>query len=211
MVAQRTGQEAALQLEEGSTGGPTDSELMARVAGGEQSAFAQLYDRYGGIAYGLALQITGEPAQAQDVVQDAFLACWRQAAGFKAQRGSVRGWLLAIVHHRAVDLLRSARQQRETYGAAERLTEVPDEQSVEQEALHRMDMRHVGAALRTLPAPQRQVVEMAYYRGYPYPEIASQLGLPLGTVKSRLRLALARLSCALGTQRDSPRLATENR
>jgi RNA polymerase sigma-70 factor (ECF subfamily) len=148
-------------------------------------------------------------------VQDAFLACWRQAQGFEARRGNARAWLLAIVHHRAVDLLRSARQRYEMAGAEEHLATAPSDLSVEQETLRRLDRARIRSALACLPAEQRQIVILAYFEGYRYPEIAELLHLPLGTVKSRLRLALAHMNRVLhgerGREQDSAGRSGEDR
>lgn len=171
-----------------------ERELMARIVGGDAAAFSQLYDRFGPITYAFALQLLRDPVQAQDVVQDTFLTCWRQASRFDVRRGSVRTWLLSLVHHRAVDLLRSARHHCEHRVDVESLDWIADKADVEGEVVRRAEVRRTRAALLSLPPEQRQVVELAYFDGYRYPEIAALLDIPLGTVKSRVRLALARLS-----------------
>lgn len=177
-------------------GEETDSCLIARVAEGDTAAFAAIYDRYGRIAYSIALRMMRSESAAEDVVQDAFFSVWRLAGRFDAGRGTVRTYILSIVHHRAVDILRTAHVQRQAGAEPEMLENTPDAQNVEYEVLHRIEARKLRAAVGMLPEDQRAVVELAYFGGYAYPEIAAMLRIPLGTVKSRLRLAMGRLRSA---------------
>lgn len=170
---------------------PADEDLVAAVARGDDSALAQLYDRYARPAYGLALRILRDPTLAQDAVQDAFLAVWRTAAAFDPERGRAQTWLLTLVHRRAVDVVR--REQRRRAGPLpEQLTE-PAEGGTDEAADLRDRRRRVQAALARLADDQRQALELAYYGGLSQSELAEHLGVPLGTIKSRMYVALARL------------------
>ena len=152
-----------------------------------------LYDRYGGVAYGLAYRITTNAATAEDVVQDAFVSLWKQAPRFDPERGQVRSWLLTIVHHRAVDAV------RRRAGKPERaLPEGPEELEAtigrpEELAEMVLDAEAVREAVRQIPGDQRRVIEMAYFMGMTHVEIAEETGAPLGTVKSRLRIGLEKM------------------
>jgi RNA polymerase sigma-70 factor, ECF subfamily len=175
-----------------------DEELMTLVRRGDPAAFEVVYERHGTAAYSLAYRMTGSRPQAEDVVQEAFLAVWRSGARYDAARGSVRTWLLGIVHHRAVDALRRSgpyeRRRVDDEGLEERL---PAGERTDVEAARREEAREVRAALGTLPGDQRRVVELAYFGGFSHGEIAAILGEPLGTVKGRIRLGLSKLRGAL--------------
>ena len=174
-----------------------DRELLAGVAAGRLGALEDLYDRYRMIAYAIALRVTADPAAAEDVVQEAFLGVWRNAARYEGPRGSVRTWLLAIVHHRAVDAVRRRRPTSELPEpdmAPPAALTAPD---VWSEVAARLDADTVRAGLADLSEVQRQVLELAYYDGLTQPEIASRTGAPLGTVKSRMRLGLLALRRSL--------------
>lgn len=176
---------------------PTDEALLERAANGDQSAIAVLYDRYKGIMYGLASRITGDPALAQDVLQDAFVGIWRNAARFSSARASARTWILSITHHRAVDAVRRRRPTMELPDAEMpppvQLT-MPD---VWGDVAQRLDGDAVRDALQTLSDVQREAIELAYFSGLTQQEIAARTGAPLGTVKSRVRLGLLQLRSAL--------------
>ena len=172
----------------------TDEELMERVAAGDTRAFEVVYDRYSRRAYSLARRITGQVAAAEEGTQDAFLALWRGASRFDPGRGSLATWLLALVRHRSIDLLRrgSARalDRALTEGAAESI-EAPGRTEDQVIALQESDQ-----ALRLvaeLPPDQREVIDLAYFAGYSQTEIAARVGIPLGTVKGRARLGLLKL------------------
>ena len=150
-----------------------DTALLARIAAGDERALAALYDRHGGRAFALACRILDDPEAAEEVVLDVFLSIWRNAAAFTPERGRFTTWLFALVRNRAIDVLRRHRAR-------------PLEARVEAEELHQA----VREALAALPEPQRRVLELAYFQGWTHREIAKYLGEPLGTVKSRLRLAL---------------------
>ena len=167
-----------------------DRAVLVRLADGELDALEELYDRYKTMAYSIAYRITNDTTLAEDVVQDAFLGCWRNAARYVEGRGSVKTWLLAIVHHRAID---AVRRRRPT-------TELPDlelpppaaltEPDVWMEVAAGLDADLVRRALADLSDVQREALELAYFGGLTQQEIADRTATPLGTVKSRMRLGL---------------------
>jgi RNA polymerase sigma-70 factor (ECF subfamily) len=167
----------------------TDAELLARVASGDDSAFAALYDRYAAAAYGIARRVLRDDRLAEDAVQEAFLAAWRTAGRYDGSRASVRAWLVTLTHRRAVDLVR--RQERR------RACPLPEEEQLgcghDAEGRDVVERDRVVRALRELPDHERMVLELAYYEGLSQSEIAHALATPLGTVKSRTFSALARL------------------
>ena len=168
----------------------TDEELLGLVARSDDLALAELYDRFGGIAYGLALRILRDDALAQDAVQDAFLAVWRSAAAFLPERARPSTWILTLVHRRAVDLVRREQRRRTEPLEPEQF---PASVASDEEASVRFHRRVVQDALGQLPAEQRQAIELAYYGGLSQSEVAEKLGQPLGTIKSRTFAGLARL------------------
>jgi RNA polymerase sigma-70 factor, ECF subfamily len=183
----------------------SDEELLARVAGHrDPDALTALYDRHNGLAYGMALRLTGSVPIAEDVLQDAFLGAWRQASSFDPARGSGRSWLLAIVHHRAVDAVRRRRPTDplpdSEEGAAPPTLVAPD---VWPEVAGRLEAEAVRRALDTLSQPQRDAIELAYWGGLTQTEIAERTGQPLGTVKGRMRLGLQALGRALRTDGEA--------
>lgn len=174
-----------------------DGEILARVVAGQTDALEGLYDRYRSMAYAIALRITADPGTAEDVVQDAFMGAWRNAASYTDSRGTVRTWLLSIVHHRAIDAVRRRRPAGELPEA-----DAPPPPSLVTgdawaEVAGRLDREAIGAALASLPGVQREAIELAYYGGLTQQEIAARTGAPLGTVKSRVRLGLLGLREAL--------------
>jgi RNA polymerase sigma-70 factor, ECF subfamily len=174
--------------------GPGDDELIAAVARGEQPALLALYDRYSRMGYGLAYRILGEAGAAEEAVQDAYLRIWRRAATFDASRGGARSWLLTIVHHCATALLRPPPCPPPVVAGLDEMAErqsVPDAWS---EVSGRIESDRVRTAVETLPGEQRRAIELAFFDGLTHREIAERDGLPLGTVKGRLRLGLKRLS-----------------
>jgi RNA polymerase sigma-70 factor (ECF subfamily) len=173
----------------------SDEALVALAARSDSSALAELYDRYGRIAYGLALRILRDEALAEDAVQDGFLAVWRTAARFIPERGKASAWILTLVHRRAVDVVR--REERRRAESLERVPE-PGGGSVDEDAWLRLQRGRVQDALRQLPDPQREAIELAYYGGFSQSELAEKLGQPLGTIKSRMFSGLARLRELLG-------------
>jgi RNA polymerase sigma factor (sigma-70 family) len=169
----------------------SDEALVALAARSEQSALAELYDRFGRPAYGLALRVLRDEALAEDAVQEAFLALWRTAGRFVPERGKASTWILTLVHRRAVDIVR--REERRRADALEHTPEPESRTAVDEEAWLRLQRERVQDALRKLPDQQREAIELAYYGGFTQSELAERLGQPLGTIKSRMFLGLARL------------------
>ena len=171
-----------------------DEEVMELLRAGNPDAFEVIYDRHSRAAFSLAYRIAGDRGVAEDITQEAFLSMWRSHVRFDRERGSVRTWVLGIVHHRTIDALRrnlvherrraSAEGIEERHEAAE-LTDV--------EAVRREEAREVRAALSALPGEQSRVIELAYYGGFTHTQIAEMLGEPVGTVKGRMRLGLAKM------------------
>jgi RNA polymerase sigma factor (sigma-70 family) len=175
----------------------SDESLLARVARGDDDALGSLYDRFGRVAYGLALRIGRDERLAEDAVQEAFLAVWRQAASFRPERANARAWVLTFVHRRAVDLVR--REERRRTEPLEPEAE-PATGSTAEAAELRRRREAVQHALAQLPEEQRRPIELAYYGGLSQSELAERLGEPLGTIKSRMFTGLKRLRELLGTE-----------
>lgn len=175
---------------------PTDGELLDAIARGEEAGLATLYDRYHRLAFSLALRVVNDRGRAEDVVQDAFLAVWRKAAMYALGRGSVKTWLTSIVRNRAIDVIRARRESDSDDDAALLAIRDPSPSVLEQVAAG-LDREAVRAVIAQLPVEQRQAVAMAYFEGRSHSEIAEVTGLPLGTVKSRIRLAMHRLRSLL--------------
>ena len=175
----------------------TDRETMERLAGGDLGSLERLYDQYGAMSFSIAFRITGDRASAEDVVQEAFLGAWRNAARYADARGSVKTWLLSIVHHRAIDAVRRRRptaELPETEANMPAPLVMPDTWA---EISASLDRDTVRAALERLPAVQRNAIELAYFGGLTQTEIAERTGVPLGTVKGRMRLGLDGLRAAM--------------
>jgi RNA polymerase sigma-70 factor, ECF subfamily len=168
----------------------SDEALVALVARGEEDALAALYDRFGPTAYGLALRVVRDAELAEDVVQEAFLSLWRTAGRFVPERARAGTWLLTLVHRRAVDLVR--REERRRAEPIETAPEAADAAAEEAPWLQ-LERERVRAALASLPDAQREAIELAYYGGFTQAELADRLGQPLGTIKSRMFVGLARL------------------
>jgi RNA polymerase sigma factor (sigma-70 family) len=169
----------------------TDEALISLVASSDDGALAELYDRFGRVAYGLALRILRDEALAQDAVQEAFLAVWHSADRFLAERAKASTWILTLVHRRSVDLVR--REDRRRGEPLERAPEAATTSTAEDEAALGFQRRVVQEALRRLPAEQREALELGYYGGLTQSELAERLGQPLGTIKSRMFAGLTRL------------------
>ncbi len=174
-----------------------DRDVLARVSNGELDALQDLYDRYRTMAYSIALRITADASLAEDVVQDAFLGAWRNAARYVEGRGSVKTWLLAIVHHRAIDAVRRRRPTSELPEAEAPPPPALTLPDVWKEVAGNLDREAIAAALATLSDVQREAIELAYFGGLTQVEIADRTGTPLGTVKSRVRLGLLAMRAAL--------------
>jgi RNA polymerase sigma-70 factor (ECF subfamily) len=185
--------------------GLADEDLMAMVQDGDARAFEVIFDRHGDVAFSLAYRMCGRRGMAEDVVQEAFLSLWRSGARYDRTRGSVRSWVLGVVHNRAIDMFRreSVRTGRDVSDdtTVERMA-APD--STEGEVQRRDDASEVRGALHTLPEEQRQVIELAYFGGFSHSQIAELLRLPAGTVKGRMRLGLTKLRVSLGDPSGAP-------
>jgi RNA polymerase sigma-70 factor (ECF subfamily) len=168
----------------------SDEALLALVSRSDEQALTELYDRYGRAAYGLALRILRDSSLAEDAVQEGFLAVWRSAGSFLAERAKASTWILTLVHRRAVDLVRREQRRR---GEPLETVEPSGGEGTEEEADLRARRRVVQAALRQLPDEQREALELAYYGGFTQSELAERLGQPLGTIKSRMFTGLRRL------------------
>jgi RNA polymerase sigma-70 factor, ECF subfamily len=171
-----------------------DEEVMPLVQAGDPRAFELLYDRHGGAAFSLAYRMVGRQALAEDVVQEAFLSIWRSRMRFDRTRGSVRTWVLGIVHNRGIDALRRSTvhdRRRETLDGVEERFEARERTDVE--VARREEARNVRGALETLPAEQRRTIELAYFGGFTHSQIAELLDEPIGTVKGRMRLGLEKM------------------
>ena len=171
-----------------------DEEVMQLVGEGDPRAFELLYDRHGAAAFSLAYRMVGKRAAAEDIVQEAFLSIWRSRMRYDPGRGSVRTWVLGIVHNRGIDALRRGAvhdRRRERIEGIEERHEAPERTDVE--AARREEARSVRSALDTLPEDQRRAIELAYFGGFTHSQIAELLGEPIGTVKGRMRLGLDKL------------------
>ncbi len=171
-----------------------DEDVMALAQEGDPRAFEVLYDRHCGAAFSLAYRMVGNRGAAEDISQEAFLSIWRSRLRYRSDRGSVRTWVLGIVHHRAIDALRRNlahdRRRTDIEGLEER-QEAPELTDVE--VARRDEAHHVRSAIETLPSEQSRVVQLAYFGGYTHSQIAEMLETPIGTVKGRMRLGLEKL------------------
>ena len=170
---------------------------MDRLVRGDLGALDRLYDQYGAMAFSIAYRITGDRAAAEDVVQEAFLGAWRNAARYVDARGSVRTWLLSIVHHRAIDSIRRRRPTTELPDAEATLPDTLTLPDVWADVALRLDRDSVREAMEAISSVQREAIELAYFGGLTQTEIAERTGVPLGTVKGRLRLGLQGMRAAL--------------
>jgi RNA polymerase sigma-70 factor (ECF subfamily) len=178
-----------------------DEELMSLVAKGQARAFETIYERHCGAAFSLAYRMCGKRALAEDVAQEAFLSIWRSGGRYDRARGSVRTWVLGIVHNRAIDALRRSvvheRRRASDEGIEERFEA---RERTEVEAARREEAETIRGMLDTLPDEQSRVIELAYFGGFTHSEIAEMLGAPIGTVKGRMRLGLEKLRGQLAPQ-----------
>jgi RNA polymerase sigma-70 factor (ECF subfamily) len=170
-----------------------DEELISLAQAGSAEAFASLYDRHSRSAYSLAYRMMGEKQSAEDLVQEVFLKVWRNSASYRTERGSVRTWVLSIVHNRGVDQLRSTASRRRTQDRVEASAPTSQPSEAFTETWRNNQRDQVRDALKTLPDEQLKILELAYFSGYTHVEIAGLLDLPLGTVKGRMRLGLRKV------------------
>jgi RNA polymerase sigma-70 factor, ECF subfamily len=169
----------------------SDEAVVALVARSDQAALAELYDRFGRVAYGVALRIVRDEKLAEDAVQEGFITAWRNADRFMPERAKAATWLLTLVHRRSVDVVR--RENRRRADPLPEEAESATSLSAEDDAWLRLERERVQAALRQLPDQQREAIELAYYGGFTQSELAERLGQPVGTIKSRMFTGLARL------------------
>ncbi|CAN5253002.1 ECF RNA polymerase sigma factor SigK [soil metagenome] len=185
-------------------GGPSDADLVLRLVGGDSTALELIYDRYGRPAYSLARRILNDPTLAEDVVQEVFLALWREPGRYDRERGAFSSWLLAMTHHKAVDAVRreetlrrrrsrAAEEDESLIGSAAEGPEVDDQ------VITTLQGDGVRKALLTLPAAQREALTLAYFGGYTQREVAALTGAPLGTVKTRMLAGMRRMREVLGS------------
>jgi len=171
-----------------------DEDLMQLLQRNDPRAFEVVYERHSGAAFSLAYRMVGRGNVAEDVVQEAFLSIWRSGARYERARGSVRTWVLGIVHHRAIDQLRRSSVHDKRRASDERIEErFESRERTETEVARREEAASIRSAMDTLPADQSHVIELVYFGGFTHTEIAEMLGAPVGTVKGRMRLGLEKL------------------
>jgi RNA polymerase sigma-70 factor, ECF subfamily len=170
-----------------------DEDLTSLVEAADAEAFATLYDRHSRAAFSLAYRMMGERQASEDLVQDAFLKVWRSASSYRAERGSVRTWILSIVHNRGIDQIRSQASRRRTQDKIEASAPRSQPSEAFAETWRNSQRDQVREALDTLPPEQLKILELAYFSGYTHVEISDLLRLPLGTVKGRMRLGLKKI------------------
>jgi RNA polymerase sigma-70 factor (ECF subfamily) len=183
---------------------PRDELLADRIRRGDRDALGALYDRYASLAMGVALRVVPDRATAEDLVHDAFVTVWQKIGRFDTTRGSLRSWLITIVRNRAIDRLRATRPSIEVGEADERSLLASGPNPTWVAAMARLSASELRSALEALPDEQREAIELAYFRGHTYREIAVITGVPTGTANGRLRLALAKLRDALGATDAAP-------
>jgi RNA polymerase sigma-70 factor, ECF subfamily len=179
-------------------GSPTDEDLLVTVSRGDQTAFAALYDRFGGVVYGVVKRVVRDPSQSEEVAQEIFTEVWRTASRFDPDRGSAQTWILTMAHRRAIDRVRSEQSSRDRNDRIGHRDRVRAFDEVAEEIELRFEHQQVREALSTLTELQREAVELAYYSGYTYREVSELLDTPLGTIKTRMRDGLIRLRDAMG-------------
>jgi RNA polymerase sigma-70 factor (ECF subfamily) len=185
--------------QEGAPGaGPDLAELLRRSSRGDEAAFAEVYDATSSRAFGLAVRVVRDRAQAEEVTQEAYLDVWRTASRFDPARGSALSWLLTIVHRKAVDRVRSAEAATRRDTTYERTNAEVDHDATAERATTSLEARRVRDVLASLTEKQREAIELAYFGGYTHTEVATMLDVPVGTTKTRIRDGLIRLRDALG-------------
>jgi RNA polymerase sigma-70 factor, ECF subfamily len=177
---------------------PTDEDLLLTVARGDQAAFAAVYDRFGGVVYGVVKRVVRDPSQSEEVTQEVFTEMWRTASRFDPDRGGAQTWILTMAHRRAIDRVRSEQASRDRSDRIGHRDRVRAFDEVSEEVELRFEHQQVREALSRLTELQREAVELAYYSGYTYREVSELLDTPLGTIKTRMRDGLIRLRDAMG-------------
>ena len=178
-----------------------DEDLISLVEEAKDThAFATLYDRHSRAAFSLAYRMMGERQAAEDLTQESFLKLWRAAGSYRSERGSVRTWLLSIVHNQGIDQLRSIASRRRTQQKVELSAPTSEASEAFLESWRNSQREQVREAMKALPKEQLKVLELAYYSGYTHVEIAELLEVPLGTVKGRMRLGLQKIRSYFGSQ-----------
>jgi RNA polymerase sigma-70 factor (ECF subfamily) len=179
-----------------------DAVLAGRIRSGDREAVGELYDRYAGIAMAVAIRVLRDRGAAEDVVHDAFVAVWQRIDRFDVAHGTLRSWLLTIVRNRAIDRLRRLRPAEDIDELDSRSLLRSTPNPTWDATIASLDRRALAAALGTLPAEQREAVELAYFEGLTYRQVAVRMGIPPGTASGRLRMALAKVRVALSPDRD---------
>ncbi len=177
---------------------PVDEQLLLEVARGDREAFAALYERFAATVFGVVRRTLRDPSQSEEVAQEVFVELWRQAARFDPERGRASTWILTLAHRRAVDRVRTEQSRRDRTDKVAAREHRREHDEVAETVELRLEHQQVRAALDVLTPLQREAVELAYYRGFTYREVAEQLGAPLGTIKTRMRDGLIRMRDALG-------------
>lgn len=180
------------------SGSPDLAELLKLSGRGDEASFAQLYDATSSRAFGLAQRVVRDPAQAEEVLQEAFLEIWRTSARFDRDKGSAISWIFTIVHRKAVDRVRSAEASTRRDTTYHHKNQPVEHDTTAEAVQASFEARRVRGALDALTAVQREALELAYFGGYTHTEVASMLGLPVGTAKTRIRDGLIRLRDAMG-------------
>jgi RNA polymerase sigma-70 factor (ECF subfamily) len=183
---------------EGAPAAPDLADLLRACGKGDETAFARLYDATASRVVGLAVRVVRDPAQAEEVAQEAFLDIWRQSGRFDPAKGSPLGWLLTIVHRKAVDRVRSAEASTRRDTTYHQQNQAVEHDSTAEAAAASLEARRVRQALTSLTPAQREALELAYFGGYTHTEVATMLQLPVGTAKTRIRDGLIRLRDTMG-------------
>jgi len=189
---------AGVPSSEGTPAVPDLAELLRLSSRGDEAAFADLYDATSRRVFGMALRVVRDPAQAEEVTQEAFLEIWRTSARFDQARGSALAWMLTIVHRKSVDRVRSAEAATRRDTTYHQGASTVEHDTTAEAAEASLEAHRVRGALRTLTEVQRQALELAYFGGYTHTEVAQMLDLPVGTAKTRIRDGLIRLRDAMG-------------
>lgn len=178
-----------------------DQRLIEKIAGGDAEALGELYDRYGRVAFGVLYRMLPGPEAAEEVAQDAFHSVWRQARSYRPERGSVRTWLLSICRNAAIDWRRTRGKRLEREVTIDAATDLIADGKVDDRVIDAARAERIRAVVGELPPEQREVLALAFWGGYSQSEIATRTATPLGTVKSRVRLAMSKLRDSLESER----------